>query len=361
MKTRSLFFTLLCIPSVVCLEIVSLGKISLQLKSTEESDPSFMIAEFLQLSTAFLEEHFISEYSSQNFIQLRLNSPVYDISPGTNGGYLSAVEIRGTAVFKEAPEADQVHDSLMSALQEDSLNYLEILSSSNDPFLSNISYAIVRVAPSEPKQEDTPKFDTWVVALLAGAGAFVVVFSLCLLCICLTPVDAPIEKKMSQATKEVGDEESNSISPVRSFTSQDSSLFTYNPKLSRVSKDKTADYPSFMTNPNDVSDVTGDWHNQNSFKVGISDYDISKIENKTDLSLIEEVDHEDVTPVKDNSTYSKISSLLYPADKTSSKKSKVVNARPSDKAKLDLSGTSKDVLSELNDLSQQINKMRTTN
>ena len=226
-------------------------------------------------------------------------------------------------------------------------NFLNELEKEKDatPFLSNLTYVAVRVdgdvvaeeindiyrgEESDINSDNSPALDVWMIALIGGLGSFLLVLCAVIACICCIPLDddakANMQKhqlgqhgtnptrsdsKMEENTRM--DEIDKSPSEVKSIGSQDSSLFTYNPKSVR-SFDSRKSYNSYFTYgtqgvemdvatwqantasnilPDNYAASTGTSISANQISFG---QDISAIEaKKGDLSLIQEDEENEST------------------------------------------------------------------
>jgi hypothetical protein len=181
--------------------------------------------------------------------------------------------------------------------------------------------------------------------------------------------------------------EERSPSPVRSITSQDSSIFTYNPKSCKSFDSKT--FGSFLTGNTGIDtgvemDVEA-WQQRSTVQkdTSIFGHDISAIENKKDLSLIEEgSEGDDNTPDKrresqNNKPNAKraltrnsladferaerqltLTRKRSSSSSSSSRKSSSSSQRKKSSIPIDLEGDAADVINDLKDLSSQIDRYR---
>ena len=286
-----------------------------------------------------------------------------------------AVDIAGTSYF--ATDANVTTNDVMDVLKDSFRKYndlfLDILAESVDPFLADISYAIVIVDGDSVVNtiiKETPEDDglkVWAIAAIAAGAGFITIMSVCLCFICCLaePDDEPYKvpdvsksasngskktKSTSTSSKEEVEEESemfgNDPLETRSITSQDSSRFTYNPKSVRSNDCGT--FASFATN---ISNMEGDlesWQRASTINNhGMVPFgqDISAIESKKDLSHILERDEESGASSHD------LSALrgLHIKDEDEQRRSTGGSRRS-----LDLSGAAQDVIEDLNDLSRQV-------
>jgi len=255
----------------------------------------------------------------------------------------------------------ELHALTVSAFDQEEENgrFMERLIASDITFLQNLEIATVTVNGHNPLDDDMTGYPpppqsgasgtqqqengassgtsltVWQIAVIAGAGAFGVVLCLALTCICCMKVDDEmLNRNHSRDTKDGNSSKakltvttnstsrndgsdknddncelsSKSPSPVRSITSQDSSIFTYNPKSvkSAVTGTYSASGSTYFTSNTGLEMDLAAWqsstqlahhtssNNTNTATVNpqhASFGDISAIEptrNKKDLSLIQE-------------------------------------------------------------------------
>ena len=359
MMMRSLLLSLL-VNAAVAISSAPLGKINMQMRSSQTTIPSKFIVEILEITVPFLDGVLENAYRKENkyiYEQVRLSVQNYDIV-ADNGGFVATVELRGTAFFKDDAPAD-MSPLIVDAFSDYNEVYLESLTSSKDNFLQGLSYAVVTVDGNVAMEDRNKKggiggdsLDTWMIALIAGGIAFVAVMSVCviLFCCCVgggsttassmtdIPKSRTAESRDTRSTEDYATtRRSRSPSPVRSITSQDSSKFTYNPKSSCRSKG------SFDFNGSALEMDVEAWQKGSTINGNHTlpfGHDISAIETKKDLSLIQE-ENSDSTP----------DSLL------SERKLRALEMGTS-RPMLDLNAPARDVLDELNDLSFQISSLR---
>lgn len=402
----------LTVLSVAAFDSRLLGDLEMRLRSRSKTDVSQLLLEVLTVTVNFLDLRFEELYSSKtavDFDKVSLSALSYNIDE-VNGGFVAEIVFKGRAFFADGKAADQ-HDVIAiskDVFQMENQAYLEALMLSNDPFLTDISYAIVNVGGdveaenqdvlskrpidsiAPPSEDDTffQGLNKWTIITLAGAGGFLTVCLVCLLWCCCssiaddTPMAMPDTVKPNE-TKGTQDEESympetKAPSPLRSITSQDSSVFTYNPKSCRSTDSRTLG--SLLTsNPTMEMDLEA-WKRGSTVQKGVVPFghDISAIENKKDLSLIEEgSEGEEATPDKARlgrfkpSGYTLTERSLHELDRSemqtiprnrsssssrSSSQSRNRNSRRSQP--IDLEADAAEVIKDLKDLSFQIDRYR---
>jgi hypothetical protein len=369
----------------------------MQMRSQSTTNPSEFLVQVISQTADFLDDEFnkIYEGTSHGFFYVSLSVLSYEVETDSDGnGFAANIDLTGTAFFEEAPPQIQVGTVLSSAFQQRNQDFLQTLIDSSDPFLQDIDYAIVEFNGIEVSNEDEEGssddggLDAWLLALIVGASTFVTVFCMCMAFICWAPSKEGSGKgylTSSKHTTDDADEEEEteylrairgrSISPVRSITSQASSNFTYNPKSTRSSG---AGGGSFLAGPTEQVDIEA-WQRESTINKSMSSNvpfgDISAIESKKDLSLIEEGDSEEITPLKIEGI-PPLEAFAHGRQQTSYLSRKAVasmeqgdrrksSRRISSKAKsnrnvpsMDLNGTAQDVIADLNDLSYQIDQYR---
>jgi hypothetical protein len=328
---------------VNALEGVLLGQLEMEMGSRSNTNPNEFLVQVITQTQDFLNDAFSAIYKDTDyqFSHTSLSVTTYSIDSTTDGGkknnggesYIASMDLAGTIFFGDAPPQEQVSTVISAAFQQQNQLFLQSLVQSTDPFLQDINYAIVRVVKNNEKTNQanatgaSSDLDSWMLAIIVGAGTFIVVFFCCLVFVCFTPLSElqpdienhgssrsgksikPIDTKDTDNASDDGAEfwegddaerpTPTSLSPVRSITSQDSSRFTYNPKSGR-SNDSDPER-GFLTGPAEPDDIEaweqeeGTINRSTNMPFG---HDISAIEKHKDLSLIEEGDFEDVTPHK---------------------------------------------------------------
>jgi hypothetical protein len=291
------------------------------------------VMDLLSVTVYFLDNKIKDYFINNDSIQFQRVSATFQ-------GY----EIREEEGSVEEPSKhyEATISIVKQAFMEDMEDFLKRLwDISRDPFLRETSAAIVVVNSTvqndsfdqnSQSSKDERKMAGWLIALLAAVGAFCVGFVSCSAYICATKIDPPMlqhdvpVKSKSTASGET-DEESRleggteinqntnfgtnalcSPSTVHSLTSQDSSLFTYNPKSvkSYISNGSKTYGSGFFTANSGLEVDLQAWQNggtvikdENRAPFG---HDISAITSKKDLSLIEEEDLNDLSVRLSSST-----------------------------------------------------------
>lgn len=385
----------------------ALGDLEMRMRSRSYSEINDLLLEILTVTVNFLDSRFESHFAgdeSVEFDRVGLSALSYDLDE-VDGGFVATLLLSGRAYFAEGSTLlrQEVISLTAGAFQRENQAFLQELMKSSDPFLMDISYAIVQVdgdvvtenndasVPGSPSFAD--QFDTWTIALFAGAIGFLVVIVTCLIWLCCTSVSDDFDEEEGRAnktpskanTRQTLEDDSymhRSPSPARSMTSQDSSIFTYNPKSCKSFDSKT--FGSFITSNTGLEMDLEAW--QQGSTVPKDDvpfgHDISAITNKKDLSLIEEGSEggEDATPAKRNTFKPRRSanaltehSLLdleqaerhlslkksrSASSSSSRRSSSSTRSKKSAKQDIDLDGEAADVINDLKDLSFQIDRYR---
>lgn len=347
--------------AVNALEGVLLGQLEMEMGSRSNTNPNELLVQVIVQTEIFLNDAFTAIYrdTDYEFSHTSLSVTTYSINSAVSGkdngagSYIASMDLAGTIFFGDAPPQEQVSTVISAAFQQQNQLFLQSLVLSKDPFLQDINYAIVRVVKNSntantnnqanaARNQESSELDSWMLAIIVGAGTFIVVFFCCLLFVCFTPLSElqpdDIEHQGSGgsgkqsnkiqpiSTKDTSDNASDdgiefwdevrngddperptptSLSPVHSITSQDSSRFTYNPKSGRSSEIGTGGGSFLSGDP--ASETEADTLDIEAWEQGSSvnrssnmpfGHDISAIEKQKDLSLIEEGDFEDMTPHK---------------------------------------------------------------
>lgn len=266
--------------------VVPLGSMALEMRSIVRADPDNninpLLRQLLVKTVDFLDEAFYEQLDT-SFIKTSCSIITHETAAVATGGpdsngdttmeYTASVTLSGYADFL-IPEGEQgpaysvqeMNQFTVKAFEEGMDRYVEILKTGyqrqRHPFLMNLLAAEVLVSratladddksyppPSSTKSEDSASIEIWMIALIAGAGAFVLVFCSALTCICCMKVDIPDQQagggskrltvqtyptgRTSSSSNDDDDLASKSPTEARSITSQDSSIFTYNPRSVR--------------------------------------------------------------------------------------------------------------------------------
>jgi hypothetical protein len=325
--------------SALAFESRSLGDLQMQIRSRTPSDMNEVLLKIMSVTVTFLNKTFQQQFTDvkagEKFDKISLSVTTYGMELAEDGGYVARASFDARAYFQEgtAPTEQDAIAFATEALQQGNQEFLQALIDTQDPFLSDISYAVVKVngkrldgaEDNDGKRSSGIQWTgwtdhNWALGLVAGAVSFFLVLCLCLICIWCTPVDdedlaEPVRKTISKAstgqTSKRSDASNRSPSPVQSIGSQDSSVFTYNPKsnVSTTSSIFTYGHPAstlsqgttstpafggasvFTSNSGLELDAEA-WRKGSTVSKGDSSIfggqNISAIETKKDLSLIEE-------------------------------------------------------------------------
>jgi hypothetical protein len=335
---------------------LNLGFLQMEMTSLGKSATNVLLKNLLSSTYGFLDAHFAQADTSGTF--QKVNCAVYsyqfdNVDDSSNiKKYYANVTLSAEAVYLltdvvvQAPLLQDFANALtMEAFAGDSTNFLDVLSVNTDPFLSNILTARVKV--NGAAVVDTGGADNgieaasrsaahkwhlelWMIALVAGAGAFLLVFCCIVAFICCIKVDDQtkvehqsatpatdhtkmvVQTKTSNTHEGDGDDlEGKTPSPQRSITSQDSSAFTYNPRSQR-SNASTKFSGSYFTHNSGIEMDVAAWEKGSSVKSGQLPFghDISAIEDVKNLSLIEEESQSDAGLQNSNSINSRTKETL---------------------------------------------------
>lgn len=344
--------------------------------SSPDQDPAALLVEVLTRTINYLDRSFdyILEGRGVDFshIGLYVDSLDFDENAETNSVSFS---FSGNAFFNSSPppsEDDVLKILAQSFLGRNNQVYTDTLMQSTSSFLQRLSYAVVQVngfivpgnmasesTSSEMQQEDTANTASSIgieeLALIVGsATAALLLILLCYCFFCVRGESNGEKMDISRAVSASGTHDTEdvekAISPApsspHSIASQDSSVFTYNlTSSSRINLDASV-LSSDTSGAN--ARALASWQQKNTINSSKSapfGHDISAIgmltDNQRDLSLIEEGE-EEATPVKYVEQY---------LDK------EYLSIRGKREA-MEMSYQSEDVIADLNNLSQQINRHR---
>lgn len=379
---------------------VNFGTLDFQMRSQNESDPADLVGTMLVSVVGFLTDTFRDNFAT--FEQVRFTVNHFDVASDGAQGFLGAVAVEGTVSFDagvndDVPSPTDIALVASNAFQEYDQEFLDDLARFTDnPFLAGINFVLVKVngVPAttgvSPLKtvvvEKEPLLQTWVIALIAGLGTFVLVFCVCMtwLCCCTGDEEQSNQETMGKTESRgtASASENGSVAEVpmstRSFTSQASSRFTYNPSSNRGSQHPANDFSVDESSDNDENDEGNNdgspghsnisrWLRESNKPlptrkedVSISfGQDISEIQNEKDLSLIEEEADEEETPEKDIShVYLSRSALESVRKDHANKKQVPPSLLEQSEDSLNMTGSTGDVIQELNDLSYQISMLR---
>lgn len=372
---------------------VPFGGVHLQLQSngTVQDSEKFLV-EVLTQTVKYLDQNFEQDFAATSkfdFSHVGLSVETFDTSANKS---FATFTFSGTVFFKSdaTPPQDKIFESLVgSFLGKNNQAYTGILKKSDSPFLAHLSHAIVQVngfesspsAVAASKQKSPGNaLDIQQIVVIAGVVSILVLFLLLCYCFCCVRAAADDDdvhqtpkKTKTEDTREEDDTSQSggdveaAFSPPpsspRSFASQDSSIFTYNP-TSRVSFDAS----TFSSNTTETNTVDlQSWQQRttiNSSRFAPFGHDISAIEmlneNRRDLSLIEEGD-ESATPVKSAAKATELLSkdLLSKLERQEQECRRKKSQESEDTSYMShQSDTSSDVHTDLRNLSQQINHYR---
>lgn len=320
--------------TATALIVRELGNMEMELQSSQNSETNLLLRTLLSVTVNFLDAAFFTATDS-TFQQVSCSIKSFQLFDGkaknavsnqVNALYSANITITGQAFFLEGTNFTQNNVSELTAVSfVNNKDFLQALHDSEDPFLASVKHAVFKVngATVAAENEETGNstasgsnngngMETWMIALVVGAAAFLLVTCTMVTCICCMTVNDEHDmrkEKMSHPMKDQlegtgayppsdlhieDDGEDFAIkSPIsgKSIGSQDSSTFTYNPKSVMSFDSRTIS--SFFTSNTAEMDIaawqSGSVINQNQISFG---QDISDIEKKNDLSLIQEGEDE---------------------------------------------------------------------
>ena len=384
-------------------EEVVFGTLRLELSSKSTSEARILTAELLGRTSSFLDKQF-QTYFSDNisedyFSHNDLGVTQFDLVKVQDSLFSSTIEFEGSTFFKTVPIPSK---SLIVGLVKDAfqgssrLEYIRDLQLSDTQFLIDISQLIVglndQIIAAEDLTRDGPASETpssaqfWTeerILLIAGISAAVLAACSVALAWCYCRRNKGNSKlKVTTTTSNQGSLEEDpespnrSPSPVHSICSQESSKFTYNPRslytstssisaLTMDTKTATSSHFSAINVDIDAGIDMALWTQQNTISPMTPapfGNDISAIEKTgKDLSLVVEASDEDYTP---GSLKTNRSSLTQDALRDLDDKLLNVSWNQNNgsmHSEEDMAyevSTPNDVIRDLNNLSQQIDKHR---
>ena len=363
--------TILVIMTIVCLTgrctgakvAYNLGNIEISMRSRQPPQANKVLFAVISVTANVVGSAFELN-SDEHFDRIACSIHSYNFGGSADGDtddsasvtapFSALVNITGKALFNESSTWTQakVNDFLTSIFAMDGeKTFLEQLEKESDsiPFLSNLTYVAVRVngdvvvedishitdgenESGISSKNNSPVLDVWMIALIGGLGAFLLVLCAVVTCICCIPLDDDANAKANMQKNQLGQHGTNptrseskmeeninmedfdkSPSEAKSIGSQDSSLFTYNPKSVR-SFDSKKSYNSYFTyGTQGIEMDVATWQAKAASNIEADDYatstgtsisanqisfgqDISAIEaKKGDLSLIQEDEENEST------------------------------------------------------------------
>lgn len=275
---RSLWVLLLCLPQALLAQQIgrlSFGRIELQMASTSVSETNSLLKTILSVTVTFLDASFFSA-KDYVFNNVACSIVSYKLGGGAgNGMFYANVTIGGSVQFEPDSGVDQreVLDLAAEAFED---GYIEALSNADEAFLQNLQSISLTLngktlfeetdgieimgddSGDESDKEESSKAEhlaIWMVATIAGGAAFMCVICIAFACVCCIPRASKNPRRKGKAlgiitagnsdpTDDEDAPEEKTPSPARSLMSQDSSVFTYNPKsVSKLKSDEEDDSP----------------------------------------------------------------------------------------------------------------------
>lgn len=354
------------------MEGVRFGMIQIQLRSRSTSSANDLLFHVLSETGSYLDEMLANDYAQQQPAPQQKQATSVDFSHVTlavsdfallptsfNGGdvqYNATIDLEGTALyFKQAVNESSlsgtnnnnskstilnvdmnVGQKVQAAFSDETV-FLQLLKSTGNPLLSNITSALVTLDlqnnPATSPSGSAATTETngrhsnvpvWAIAVLTAGSVILFLIALGLVYVYCSSrhkqlnqnkgIPPPIPKPSIQPTASGtsssrqtphvdtdGDSEksqSHSPSPLRSITSQESSCFTYNPNSKGSNGNSFFATGSFQTNNSNIDIDVESWQKGSTIPAAEQNvpfgHDISAIDHKRDLSLIEEVDEKEI-------------------------------------------------------------------
>ena len=398
-------FLLSSVEASVGTEEVAFGAVRLELHSKSSSEARLLLSDLVTRTSTFLDKELQKYFSESTSISGEYYSHtvlgVVDFKIEQTGDvlYSAIIDFEGSSFFTTVPlpGAGFIVNLFKDAFQGDSrLDYVRDLQSSDIPFLRDVSFVVVElnnqvIASEDMTTDNTNKDSTGSGTLSTESMALIVArSSAAALALCLVAFAffyCKRSKKASklrvktiqsnQGTSEDPESPVHSPSPVHSICSQESSKFTYNPRsiytstssisaLTMETKTISSHFSSLNVDIDNGIDM-GEWTRQTTISPMTPapfGHDISAIEpSGKDLSLVMEGTDEDYTPASQKSSRASLTkSALRDLDE------KIMNvdwnhrncfndSYQSEGEGYEVSDHS-DVISDLNNLSLQIDKHR---
>jgi hypothetical protein len=364
---------------------LSIGSFDISMNSHQKSETTIVLRELLGVTVNFLDGQFYDHFGNQ-FQKISCSIKSYKIGDVKNDGalYTASVSITGLAFFLEKADinATDVTSFATNVLETYPDSYSNALTDSQDPFLQALTKIDVHrngntvASTAVDSGEDGPVMESWMIALTAGVGAFLLVMCACLIFICCMPVDEDgseynnakpkdfvqrvVTKTTGASSYNMDDDETdhypqvgNSPSEIRSITSQDSSAFTYNPHSTK-SLNSRASMGSYFTNSTAMELDIAAWQAGSLIKDPQHQpfgNDISAIEKKKDLSLIaEEMEEENMSPTPAVRAKSRLTEAAVQDWERQHERATNATIRPT--------ASAQDLIDDLKHLSSQIDRHR---
>lgn len=294
---------------------LNLGSLELSMQSrspVEEQQTNPLLREILEVTVDFLDESFYEQLDS-SFQKVSCSIVTYQTqttAANSSSYYTAKLLLTGRATFLSDTTMTQamMHKYTVATFEnQDQIgSFLTNLKeqASDLPFLAQLETATVTVNGQNPLDDDTSSYPPpsssssqntedrdlamWQIAVIAGAGAFVLVLVAALTFICCMKVDPDdpnyrrcggdtVTKKtlavqtlsttrvdssiMDKPSFDVNDcaLSCKSPSPVRSITSQDSSIFTYNPRSVRSAQTGYSQGGTYFTSNTNIEMDLAAW------------------------------------------------------------------------------------------------------
>lgn len=397
--------------ATIGIDEVSFGTLRFELHSKSSSEARVLLADLVARTSVFLDTelqaYFTKTISDDYFSHTGLSVADFSIDQ-TDDIITATIDLDGSAFFTTEPIPSKkfIVDLLKQAFQGSSrLGYVRELQLADAPFLTEFFYMLVelngQVIATEDLSHSSEAIDhqdhksRWesnkhtIIAAICAASAAVCVAGLLGYLFYRRKRSPKVRSPKVLRVKTVGSNQGTdadevdsvkSPSPIHSICSQESSKFTYNPRsnfgdstisgLTNEEQTLPSHFSELNVDVDGIMDVEAWTRHSTISPVTPAPFgnDISAIlPSQKDLSLIMEASQEDSTPASQKSkTNSKLTqSALQDLD------DKVLNVNWNTKKNEEswyseedsyaVSNTSDDVISDLKNLSMQINRQRVIN
>jgi hypothetical protein len=329
--------------------VAEMGILQLQYYSKSGAVASDILSNSISVTRDFLDAHFADYFDNTvgngYFSHISLTVVDFDVL----NDYAVSIDLKGSAFFQRTPVPGSSFLStvLYDAFKGDSrMDYVSQLQTADDDFFQLLSYIVIGLDGNVIANEDVAAKSLGresadaltnggveglaIPEIVIIAGASAAGFALVIISAVLFSFSRDGSKKLTSkgrdlvidtaiTSKESGNTEVNTgspkwISPLCSAESQDSSVFTYNPRTTtNLKTESKPNPPAFQKNRQDIrmaldakawskasdQQSVGPDQIQNS----IFAIDDDKKESCTELSFIEEGDNEDVSLSYRHTTY----------------------------------------------------------
>jgi hypothetical protein len=360
-----------------------LPSLTFELKSASEGDMRNVLVEMLETTRAHLTSHFADNFASTvwegYFSDLELSVHNFEVEQGEE--HSMKLTYSGVAYFVSDPVPDQeniVGLVTRSFKGDDRTRFIESIVMSSDDFLSDLEYLVISVDEVVVANEDLKyhvsteepsSTNYYVIGAVVGAaiGMIIAVFILIYTCRLkkITTWEESQENKLGRENCDADIELKSTSSPSsdHSIISQESSKFTYNPRMLSDESTLPSHFSTLHVDVVQSVDVEA-WQRNTISPITPAPFgaDISAIEldDKKELSAVEE----GPSMAEMSSGYLSTTSLrnldwnTHARKKQSSYSMSTDNSKSMSDISLHDVDTSSDVISDLKNLSVQIQHCR---